>query len=152
MPYEFTRQRRVAFAETDLAGIVHFSNYFRYMEETEHAFYRSLGLRIHPSEGPGIGWPRVDVQCEYRAPLRFDDVFEVRLLVRQKRRKSVTYAAVFRKLDDARTVVARGTMTVVSVAFDPSTGTMNAVSLPSTFDAQLDVAPPEVLAAADAER
>ena len=43
MPYEFKLTRRIEFAETDMAGIVHFSNFFRMMEATEHAFFRSLG-------------------------------------------------------------------------------------------------------------
>ncbi|MDB6148705.1 MAG: thioesterase superfamily protein, partial [Chthoniobacter sp.] len=38
MPYEFKLLRRVEFAETDMAGIVHFSNFFRMMEAAEHAF------------------------------------------------------------------------------------------------------------------
>ena len=43
MAHAFTMQRRVEFAETDMAGILHFSNYFRFMESVEHAFFRSLG-------------------------------------------------------------------------------------------------------------
>ena len=43
---EFSIRRRVQFAETDLAGIAHFSNFVRWMEETEHAFFRSLGMSI----------------------------------------------------------------------------------------------------------
>ena len=35
MTYEFHNQHRVEFAETDMAGIVHFSNFFRYMEMAE---------------------------------------------------------------------------------------------------------------------
>jgi hypothetical protein len=54
MPFhEFRATRRVEFNETDLAGIVHFSNFFRYMETVEGAFYRSFGqsviLRVPPS-------------------------------------------------------------------------------------------------------
>jgi YbgC/YbaW family acyl-CoA thioester hydrolase len=37
---------RVEFTDTDMAGIVHFSSFFRYMEVTEHAFFRSLGFSI----------------------------------------------------------------------------------------------------------
>ena len=39
--------------DTDMAGIVHFSNFFRYMERVEHAFFRSLGFSIvdKPVEG-----------------------------------------------------------------------------------------------------
>ena len=46
----FVYRRRILFHETDLAGIVHFSNFFKYMEEAEHAFVRSIGLSIHPPE------------------------------------------------------------------------------------------------------
>lgn len=42
----FTWNRRVEFAETDAAGIVHFSSFFLYMEQAEHALFRSLGLSI----------------------------------------------------------------------------------------------------------
>ena len=37
---EFRLQRRVQFYETDAAGIVHFSWFFRYLEEAEHALWR----------------------------------------------------------------------------------------------------------------
>ncbi|MBL8848408.1 MAG: acyl-CoA thioesterase, partial [Planctomycetaceae bacterium] len=43
MPH-FVSQRRVQFSETDMAGIVHFANFFRWMEEAEHEYFRSLGL------------------------------------------------------------------------------------------------------------
>ena len=65
MPYEFKLTRRVEFAETDMAGIVHFSNFFRMMEATEHAFFRSLGLTIHGHEhGTTTGWPRVSASFD----------------------------------------------------------------------------------------
>jgi acyl-CoA thioester hydrolase len=43
MPCEFRITRRVEFSETDMAGIVHFSNFFRYMETAEHAFFPVTG-------------------------------------------------------------------------------------------------------------
>ena len=46
MSSEFRLKRRVHFYETDAAGIVHFSTYFRYMEEAEHALWRDAGLTI----------------------------------------------------------------------------------------------------------
>ncbi len=42
----FRYARRVQFAETDLAGIMHSSNFFRYMEEAEHALWRAAGPSI----------------------------------------------------------------------------------------------------------
>ncbi len=49
----FRYQRRVQFAETDAAGMVHFANFFRYMEEAEHALWRAAGMKIDQS------WRRV---------------------------------------------------------------------------------------------
>ena len=43
---EFSLTRRVQFSETDMAGIMHFSNFFKMMEEVEHAFFRSVGLSV----------------------------------------------------------------------------------------------------------
>ena len=82
MAYEFKQERTVEFAETDMAGIVHFSNFFRYMESTEHAFFRSLGLTLHSREGDEMrGWARVDARCEYHRPLTYQDRVEIRLTV-----------------------------------------------------------------------
>src|SRR6266478_6049027 len=100
MPYEFKLTRRIEFAETDMAGIVHFSNYFRMMEAAEHAFFRSLGASIHAhDEGNAIGWPRVSATCDYRRPLRFEEEVEVHLLVAEVRSRSIRYLFIFRKLD-----------------------------------------------------
>ena len=46
MASEYRLRRRVQFYETDAAGIVHFSWFFRYMEEAEHALWREAGLSI----------------------------------------------------------------------------------------------------------
>ena len=51
----FRYARRVQFGETDMAGIVHFSWMFRYMEEAEHALWRAAGLSIHPP-GTEVGF------------------------------------------------------------------------------------------------
>ncbi|MEC9055374.1 MAG: hotdog domain-containing protein, partial [Verrucomicrobiota bacterium] len=71
----FEYQRRVEFHETDLAGLVHFSNFYRYMETAEHEFMRSLGHPVHRQMNEiEIGWPRVSASCEFRKPARNDDV------------------------------------------------------------------------------
>ena len=55
---EFILHRRVQWYELDSAGIVHFSTYFRFMEEAEPALWRAAGLSIGAAEKTG-GWPRV---------------------------------------------------------------------------------------------
>ena len=72
----FVYRRRVQFAETDLAGLVHFTQFFRYMEEAEHALWRAAGMSI-ARFGETAGWPRLSAECQFKAPLRFEDEFDV---------------------------------------------------------------------------
>ena len=155
MPYEFKMTRLVEFAETDMAGIMHFANYFRYMEAVEHAFFRSLGLSVHESSSEGMnGFARVHASCDYLAPLRYQDEVEIHLLVAEKRSKSITYEAIFRKLNDSgeSTVgeeIARGRWTVVCIARDRNDAQMKSVTFPTDVDSKIEVAPHEMLGKKD---
>src|SRR5258706_13125550 len=102
MPSTHTITRRVEFSDTDLAGIMHFSNFFRFMESAEHDFYRRLGLKLvtRSTDGSSIGWPRVSATCDYKRPLRFEDEVDVTLKVAKKTDKAITYAFAFRKKGD----------------------------------------------------
>ncbi len=145
MPYEFRCRQRVEFADTDMAGIVHFSNFFRYMERAEHEFLRSLGLSVHAVNGEDlVSWPRVSAECKFRAPLSFEDELDVQVLVREKRSKSVTYEFRFYK-QGAENLVAVGSITVVSVSFDRATGRMTSIPIPESIDRLIEVAPAELL-------
>ena len=97
MTAQFVTTRRVEFSDTDMAGIIHFASYYRYMEEAEHAFFRSLGLSIMQSQSDGtvIGWPRVSASCSFEAPAYFEDVLDVRLNVIRKGVKSLNYEIEF---------------------------------------------------------
>ncbi|MFQ5490250.1 MAG: acyl-CoA thioesterase, partial [Phycisphaerae bacterium] len=93
----FTTTRTVTFAETDLAGVMHFSNFFRVMEEVEHAFWRSLGLKVVMPDGDAhISWPRKSVACEFHQPARFEDTLECHLRVTKVGERSVEYEIRFR--------------------------------------------------------
>ena len=66
MPCEFRTQRLVEWADTDKAGIVHFARFFVFMEQTEHEFWRALGLSVHMKRDENIiSWPRLTADCEY---------------------------------------------------------------------------------------
>jgi acyl-CoA thioester hydrolase len=107
----FSMKRRIEFCETDMAGIVHFSNYFRLMEAAETEFLRSLGLKVSWSErDEHFGFPRVSVSCDYFKPLRFEDVVEIAVTVEKIGRRSVTYRFDF-SLQGA--LVATGRITAV---------------------------------------
>ena len=144
MPYEFKVERRVEFSETDMAGIMHYSNFFRFMETAEHAFYRSLGYSVVMAHfDPPLGWPRVHAECDYFKPLRFEDLVEVHMLVKEKKPKALTYVFRFYKLNGTREEVARGSLTVVCVTHKD--GGMRSVEMPAELATHIEVAPAELL-------
>lgn len=148
MPFEFKLTRRVEFADTDMAGIVHFSSFFRYMENTEHAFYRSLGASVIMSHlNPPLGFPRVHASCDFKKPIRFEDNLEIHLLVREKRAKVLSYLFKFRKATEKglSEELARGIITVVCVAHHPD-GTMASAEIPKFLAEQIQIAPADALA------
>jgi YbgC/YbaW family acyl-CoA thioester hydrolase len=147
MPYEFQITRRVEFSETDMEGIMHFSNFFKFMESAEGAFFRSLGYSVVLSRnGLAMGLPRVHAECDYEAPLRFEDEVLVHLLVEKKGSRSLTYQFRFYRLDGpARQQVARGRVTAVCAARQKD-GSMKAVPLPPVLAEKIEVAPAELLA------
>lgn len=146
MPHSFSDRRRIEFYETDMAGIVHFSNFFRFMESTEHAFFRSLGLSLHAHEGQRMsGWARVHAECDYRAPLRYMDEVEVELAVREKTRSALAYDFRFRRVADRRgplapEEVASGRLRVVHVEQDGG-GQMKAAAMPAAVAERIELAP-----------
>ena len=139
--HEFTTTRRVEFSETDAGGIVHFTNFFRYMEYAEHAFFRSLGHSIvNPTLG--VGWPRVHCNCDFKKPLKFEDEVEIHLLVSAKTSKSITYQFRF---STGGTEVARGGFTIVCVR-KTEAGEMKAATISPEIAALIEAAPADKLA------
>jgi acyl-CoA thioester hydrolase len=146
MNCSFVYPKQVEFVETDLAGIVHFSNFFRYMEQAEHAFIRSLGYSIHMQDGDQvIGWPRVHAEADYRAPLRVEEEFEVQLLVKEIRSKSLRYAFRFR-LKGKSDVLATGEMVSVCTTYNQHEKRMKAVPIPEGIRSQISEASADMLA------
>ncbi len=141
MACEFRLTRRVEFSEIDMAGIMNFLNFFRFMEAAESAFFRSLGISIYRA-GSELGWPRVHAECDFKHPLRFEDVVEICLFVRQKRKRSIVYTFVFRKLNEhpAREV-ARGMLAVACVKRDKAGGKMTGIPIPKAIRDKIEVAP-----------
>lgn len=122
----FSMTRRVQFAETDMAGVLHFANYFRFMEEIEHAFWRSHGRSVVTrEEHREVSWPRVAVACEYFAPAHFEDELELTLTVANVGERSVTYEVDFRRAGQR---TALGRMTAVCCEATP--GKFRAIAIP----------------------
>src|SRR5437016_5940909 len=130
MTEPFRTTRRVEFVDTDMAGIVHFSNFFRWMESAEVEFLRARGLSVKlPWEGQVLGFPRVSASCDYLRPARFMDVLEVAVRVEKVGRKSVTYGFEF-FLEGA--LIARGRVSSVCCRVLPD-HQIESVELPPTL-------------------
>ncbi len=111
MGAEFLTSRRVRFCDTDLAGVMHFSNYFRVMEDVEHEFWRSLGLNVIRRDGDAhLSWPRKSVSFVYHKPARFEDEIQCHLQVSQVGDRSITYRVAFTLNNEP---VAEGKTTMV---------------------------------------
>ena len=59
--------------ETDQMGIIHHSNYIRWMEEARIAYMDELGFPYKKVEEAGIISPVLSVQCDYKAMTYFGD-------------------------------------------------------------------------------
>jgi len=132
---EYTLRRRVHFYETDAAGIVHFSNFFRYMEEAEHALWRAAGLTI-ANRKAAVGFPRIATSFEYHRPLRVEDEFDVCIKVVGKSEKTMRYQCVLTKGDET---IATGSLTIVCVSTADGQP-MKAIPIPPDIASRFTVA------------
>jgi acyl-CoA thioester hydrolase len=129
-PIVFRTTRRIEFADTDMAGMVHFANFFRFMESAEVEFLRSRGLSVSlPWEGQRIGFPRVSAACDYLKPARFQDLLDVAVSIERIGSKSVTYGFEFTK-DGA--AVARGQVCSVCCRVLEDHG-LESIEIPATY-------------------
>ncbi len=79
----------VPFHDTDMAGVVHFTNLLRYVEMAEHAAMESVSV---PPMSQNGGFPKVHVECDYSAPVRFRDQVEVEMSLERISKGSLSWA------------------------------------------------------------
>ena len=127
-------RRRVRFYETDGARIVHFSWFFRYMEEAEYELWHRAGLSNAPTAD--LAFPRVAASFDFRKPLRFEDEFGARIQIAEIRNKTIRYSC---QLTLAGEVAATGSMTVACVSVVPGQP-MRAVPFPANIIDRFEVA------------
>jgi len=82
----------VRWVDTDALRVVHYSNYFRYVEAAEEELYRSLGFTFRDlNENYKIAIPRVEAFCQYKAAARFGDIVVVILRLGEGTEKTMRY-------------------------------------------------------------
>jgi acyl-CoA thioester hydrolase len=148
MAYEHTSTRRVEFSETDMAGLVHFSNFFKYMETAERDFFEAAGVDLINTEpGELVGWPRARAECKFTAPLRFGDSIDIHLAVKAVKDRSIDYQfRIFRKnADGSRTQTAKAHLTTVLTKLVEN-GELQSIEIPEHVRARITEAPAAVLA------
>ena len=131
----FTTTRRVEFGDTDMAGIMHFSNFFRFMEVAETDFLHTLGLSVTWTDG-GVryGFPRVSVGCDFVRPARFEDVLTIAVTIEKVGTKSVKLRFDF---SNAGEPIATGRVTTV-FCYGTEHGQIESIDIPSDLRAKLE--------------
>lgn len=136
MPTPFTTTRRVDFGDTDMAGIVHFANFFRYMESAETEFLRSLGISVSwRVDQEKLGFPRVSASCDYRKPARFEDLLTIAVTVERIGERSVTYRHDF--TNQYGETIATGRITAVFCR-NSSPDLLTSAEIPQELRAKLE--------------
>jgi acyl-CoA thioester hydrolase len=106
---------RVAWSDTDAAGIVWFGMFCRYLEVAEAALFEAAGRPIpaffadHP-----ILMPRTELRCLFRSPARFDDVLDVALAVESATERRIRFAYAITQTRDGK-LVSEGSYEIACV-------------------------------------
>lgn len=82
-------RRRVEFADTDAAGVAHFSRLLAMVEEAEHDFFRKNSWPVLSDDS---AWPVVSLRIDYQSPCRFGDEIAVRLFEFTPGESSLAYS------------------------------------------------------------
>jgi 4-hydroxybenzoyl-CoA thioesterase/acyl-CoA thioester hydrolase len=105
------------------------------MEEAEHALWREAGLTI-ATYGEQRGFPRLAASCEFHAPLRFEDEFEVLVRVAAITRRTMRYSF---QITRGETRIASGSTTIACV--DRRAEPLRAIDIPREIAGRFTVAP-----------
>jgi len=89
---------RVYYEDTDLAGVVYYANYLKFMERGRTEALRAAGVdQVHLKEGLGLVFVVRSLSIDYLAPARFDDLVEVVTRITRLRGASVEMAQEVRR-------------------------------------------------------
>ena len=99
---EHTHTVKVYYRDIDKMGIVYYSRYFEYFEESRTELFASIGLQITDVEKKGITLPVVSCQCDFKQGARFEDIILIRSWVSEKPKSTlkIFYKAFLKKTND----------------------------------------------------
>ncbi len=74
---------RVYYEDTDLAGIVYYANYLKFIERARSEWVREIGVdQVGLKAEQGIVFAVRRVEADYLAPAKFDDMLDIETNVR----------------------------------------------------------------------
>ena len=79
----FVFERTINYYETDKMGVVHHSNYIRYLEEARCAWLKSIGMPFSLLEENNITIPVLGVNCSYKYHVTFGDTIIINLFIKE---------------------------------------------------------------------
>jgi acyl-CoA thioester hydrolase len=107
---------RVYYEDTDLAGIVYYANYLRFIERARTEWVRACGVdQVALRADEGIVFAVRRVEADYLAPARFDDVLEVRTALKDLGGARITLAQDIWRAD---TILFHSIVTLVAIGPD----------------------------------
>lgn len=74
---------RVYYEDTDMAGIVYYANYLRYIERARSDWVREVGIDQNAMREAGLVFAVRRVEADYVSPAHFDDLLQVETRVEQ---------------------------------------------------------------------
>lgn len=87
----FETDIRVRYQETDNMGVVYYGNYFTWFEVARTEYFRSMGLVYREMEAKGIYFMVASASCQYKSPVRYDDMVKIRTWVSDIKSSSMKF-------------------------------------------------------------
>lgn len=111
-------QHRVQYHETDQMGIVHHSNYIKWLEEARNEYLREQGISCRQLEELGILLPVIEVNCSYKQRTYYDDVVTIKVFIKELSRVTITFGYEIKK-DGELLLLASTKQSFVNQDFKP---------------------------------
>ena len=79
----FIYERAINYYETDKMGVVHHSNYIRFLEEARCDYLKATNMPFESFEEKGITIPVLEVKCKYKQHVTFADTIVIKVIVKE---------------------------------------------------------------------
>lgn len=96
----YNYQHRVRYRECDPMGVVYHAHYLDYFEAARTEALRDMGIVYKSLEEQGIQMPTIDLAVQYKRPALYDDLLEIRVILKEKPRTRIRVDYEVRKVDE----------------------------------------------------